>query len=48
VEGGYRFLKFTSVLREPKGGFAGGSPSTMPEDLDYSGFIIKGGLCLKF
>jgi hypothetical protein len=48
VEGGYRWLKFTSVMRKPKGGFAGGSPSTMPEDLDYSGFIIKAGLCKRF
>jgi hypothetical protein len=48
VESGYRWLKFTSVMREPKGGFAGGSPSTMPEDLDYSGFIIKAGLLIKF
>ena len=48
MEGGYRWLKFTSVMREPKGGFAGGSPSAMPEDLDYSGFIIKAGLCVKF
>lgn len=48
VEGGYRWLTFTSVMREPKGGFAGGSPSTMPEDLDYSGFIIKAGVLKRF
>ena len=48
VEGGYRWLKFTSVLREPKDGFVGGSPSTMPEDLDYSGYIIKAGVRCRF
>lgn len=49
VEGGYRWLKFTDVLREPKGGFASGAPaSALPETLDYSGFVIKAGIAWRF
>ena len=48
VEGGYRYLRFTDVLREPEGGFSPNSASIMPETLDYSGFIIKAGICIKF
>lgn len=54
IEGGYRWLKFTNVSQEPKGGFTatpGGSlvqPGNLPESLDYSGFIIKGGIGIWF
>jgi|GEM_PF-4061777 len=49
VEGGYRWLEFTDVLREPKGGFAGNAAaSALPETLDYSGFIIRGGIAWRY
>ncbi|MHC4396572.1 MAG: hypothetical protein ACYS1A_13045 [Planctomycetota bacterium] len=49
VDGGYRWLEFTDVLREPKGGFASGAPaSQLPESLDYSGFIIRAGITWRF
>lgn len=54
IEGGYRWLKFTDVSQEPKGGFRvtpGGplvQPGNLPESLDYSGFIIKVGIGVKF
>lgn len=50
IEVGYRWLKFTDVRREPKGGFLtdpGGQPippSSLPESLDYSGVGIKAGM----
>lgn len=54
VEGGYRWLKFTDVSQEPKDGFTvtpGGpfvQPGNLPQTLDYSGFVIKGGVGIQF
>jgi hypothetical protein len=48
VEGGYRWLRFSDVKQEPKDGFDPHSPSILPETLDYSGPVIKAGVCLRF
>lgn len=54
TEIGYRMLRFTDISLEPTGNFPetwNGKPvnsGVLAETLDYSGFIIKGGLSFKF
>lgn len=54
ADGGYRWLKFTDVSQQPEGGFvvSPGGPlvqlGNLPETFDYSGFIIKAGVSIKF